>query len=40
MIVAHYGIIKTMHNIINKNKLDGVLEEIRIENCCFREYEI
>ena len=40
IIVAHYGIIKTMHNIINKNKLDGILEEIKIENCCFREYEI
>ena len=39
LIVSHYGIIKTLHNILKKNKLDGVLEEIKIENCCFREYD-
>ena len=40
LIVSHHGIIKTMHNIINKNKLDGILEEIKIENCSIREYDI
>ena len=40
LIVTHYGIIKTMHHILNKTKLDGVLEEIKVENCSIREYEI
>ena len=40
VIVSHYGVIKTIHNIIKKNNLDGILEEIKIENCCFREYDM
>lgn len=40
LIVAHYGIVKTFDYIINNKKLDGILPDIKIENCCFREYEI
>ena len=40
LIVTHYGIVKTFDYILNNKKLDGVLPDIKIENCCFKEYDI
>ena len=40
LVVTHYGIVKTMHHILSNSKLDGILSEIKVENCCFRQYEI
>ena len=40
LIVAHNATIKALYHIINNTKLDGVLTNIKVDNCCYFEFDI
>ena len=40
LIVTHFGIVKTLDYILNNKKLEGFIPDIKVENCCLKEYDI
>ena len=40
LIVSHYGVIKCLHHVIEKTKLEGELPDVSIGNSDIREYKI
>jgi len=40
LVVSHYGCIRAMHHILSNSNTSEISHDLRIENCCFREYEV